>query len=93
MRHYSELITIDPAVRFGRPCIRGMRISVYDILRWLASGMTPDDIQADYPELTKEDILAAFGDRRLEIRDRLTRRMVIAMPLCLPAFGGRLNKL
>ena len=60
MRHYSETITIDPLVRFGKPCVRGMRISVYDILGWLASGMTSNEIIEDFPELTKEDITAAL---------------------------------
>ena len=61
MKHYSEIITIDPQIRFGKPCIRGMRISVYDVLSWLASGMTDTEIIEDYPELTKEDILAVLA--------------------------------
>ncbi len=61
MKSYSEIITIDPQIRFGKPCIRGMRISVYDILNWLASGMTEADILEDYPELNKEDILAVLA--------------------------------
>ena len=61
MKHDSEIITIDPQVRFGKPCIRGMRISVYDILNWLASGMCQTEIIEDYPELTKEDILAVLS--------------------------------
>jgi uncharacterized protein (DUF433 family) len=61
MKHYSEIITIDPLVRFGKPCIRGMRISVYDILSWFASGMSIEDILNDYSELTKEDIKAALS--------------------------------
>lgn len=59
-------ITINPDIRGGRPCIRGMRISVYDILDWLASGMSQEEILTDYPELEKEDIQAALrfvGDR------------------------------
>jgi uncharacterized protein (DUF433 family) len=48
-------------MRFGKPCIRGMRISVYDVLSWLASGMTKDEILEDYPELTKEDLLAVLA--------------------------------
>jgi uncharacterized protein (DUF433 family) len=60
MKHYSEFITINPEIRFGKPCIRGMRISVYDILTWLASGMTENDIVEDYPELTHDDIKAAL---------------------------------
>lgn len=53
-------ITLHPDIRGGRPCIRGMRISVYDILDWLASGMTQEDILRDYAELEKEDIEAAL---------------------------------
>lgn len=71
MRHYSEIITIDPQIRFGKPCIRGMRITVYDILGWLASGMSINDIIQDYPELTDEDIksaLAYAADREHRIR-------------------------
>ena len=71
MRHYSEIITIDPEVRFGRACIRGMRITVYDILGWYASGMTSKEIIQDYPELTEEDIKAALSyvaDREHKIR-------------------------
>ena len=71
MKHYSEIITIDPQVRFGKPCIRGMRISVYDILGWYASGMTSKEILQDYPDLTDEDIKAALAyaaDREHKIR-------------------------
>jgi len=71
MNHYSEIITIDPQIRFGKPCIRGMRITVYDILGWLASGMSFPDILEDYPELTTQDILAALAyaaDREHKLR-------------------------
>lgn len=61
MKHYSEIITIDPQIRFGKPCIRGMRISVYDVLSCYASGMTEEEILDDYPELTKEDLLAVLA--------------------------------
>jgi uncharacterized protein (DUF433 family) len=61
MNHYSERITINPQTRFGRPSIRGMRISFYDILGWLASGMTRQDILTDFPELTEEDLQAALS--------------------------------
>ncbi len=61
MKHYSEILTIDAQTRFGRRCIRGMRISVYDILGWLASGMSNQDILNDYPELTLEDLQAALA--------------------------------
>jgi len=61
MKHYSEIITIDSQIRFGKPCIRGMGISVFDVLSWLASGMTDEEIIEDYPELTKEDLLAVLA--------------------------------
>ena len=57
----KNLITIEPGKRGGKPCIRGMRITVYDILSWLASGMSIDEILEDYPELQVEDIFAALG--------------------------------
>jgi uncharacterized protein (DUF433 family) len=71
MKHYSDIITINPEIRFGKPCIRGMRITVYDILSWLASGMTTAEILADYPELTEEDIKATLeyaADREHKIK-------------------------
>ena len=61
MEHYTERITIDAQTRFGRPTIRGMRISVYDILGWFASGMSTQEIISDFPELTIEDIQAALS--------------------------------
>lgn len=68
---YRDLITIEPDKRGGRPCIRGMRISVYDILGWLASGMSFDEVLAEYPELTLNDIRAALAfaaDREAPIK-------------------------
>ena len=58
---YQRIITIEPGKRGGRPCIRGMRIAVADILGWLAAGMSHQDIIGDYPELTEEDIRAALA--------------------------------
>jgi uncharacterized protein (DUF433 family) len=58
---YRSIITQEPGKRGGRPCIRGMRIAVADILGWLASGMSHADILADYPELTEDDIRAALA--------------------------------
>lgn len=58
---YSEIITIDPAQRGGKPCIRGLRITVYDILEYLAAGMLEDEILADFPDLTHEDIRASLA--------------------------------
>jgi uncharacterized protein (DUF433 family) len=58
---YRSLITLEPGKRGGRPCIRHMRIAVTDVLGWLAAGMTPLEIIADFPELTDEDIRAALA--------------------------------
>ena len=58
---YSKIITIEPGKRGGKPCIRGMRITVYDVLGYLASGMTTDEILADFPDLTREDIQACWA--------------------------------
>jgi uncharacterized protein (DUF433 family) len=61
MVDYKRIITIEPGKRGGKPCIRGMRITVNDILGWLASGMTIQDILNDFDELTEEDIYAALS--------------------------------
>ncbi|MFW5645184.1 MAG: DUF433 domain-containing protein [Bacteroidota bacterium] len=58
---YKHIITIEPGKRGGKPCIRGMRITVADILGWLANGMTIQDILADFDELTETDIYAALS--------------------------------
>jgi uncharacterized protein (DUF433 family) len=60
MKEYMERISIDPEIRFGKPCIKGTRISVSDILGWLASGMSHAEILEDYPSLKEEDIKAAL---------------------------------
>ena len=67
---YQGRITIEPGKRGGRPCIRGVRITVYDVLEYLASGMSEEEILHDFPELTREDIkaclsFAAVRERRL----------------------------
>ncbi|MFY9698864.1 MAG: DUF433 domain-containing protein [Rhodoplanes sp.] len=59
--NYRDIVTIEPGKRGGRPCIRGMRIAVADILGWLAAGMSHAEILADYPELTEDDIRAALA--------------------------------
>ena len=66
--NYQEIITIEPGKRSGKPCIRGMRITVYDILEYLAGGMTEAEILEDFSELTSEDIKAclAFAAKRVE---------------------------
>ena len=58
---YSERITIEPGKRSGKPCIRGLRITVFDVLDYLASGMTEAQILQDFPELTVDDIRACLA--------------------------------
>ena len=58
---YRDIITIEPGKRGGKPCIRGMRITVYDVLSYLASGMTIEQILDDFPYLTKDDVLACLS--------------------------------
>lgn len=60
MKDYKQIITVEPGKRSGKPCIRGMRITVYDVLSYLASGMTHEEILRDFPSLTEEDILACL---------------------------------
>jgi uncharacterized protein (DUF433 family) len=57
---WKNLITIDPEKRGGKPCIRGLRMTVYDVLEYLASGMSEEDILKDFPDLTREDIRACL---------------------------------
>ncbi len=61
MINYKEYITIEPAKRSGKPCIRNLRITVYDILNMLADGMDFEEIISDYPKIAKEDILACLS--------------------------------
>ena len=68
---YRPFIEIVPDKRFGKPCIKGTRISVYDVLNWLSHGMSKAEILADYPELTEEQIhacLAYAADREHRVR-------------------------
>jgi uncharacterized protein (DUF433 family) len=67
---WQERIQVNPAVRSGKPCIKGTRIAVYDVLEYLAGGMTEDQIVADFPDLTRDDVraclaFAAARERRL----------------------------
>ena len=57
---YQDRITIEPGKRGGKPCIRGMRITVYDVLEYLASGMSEEEILKDFPDLTSDDIRACL---------------------------------
>jgi len=58
---YRHIVTIEPNKRGGKPCIRGMRMTVYDVLEYLASGMTEQEILDDFPYLTHEDISACLA--------------------------------
>jgi uncharacterized protein (DUF433 family) len=58
---YQNIITIEPGKRGGKPCIRGLRITVYDVLSWLADGMTQAEIIEDFPELCATDISACLS--------------------------------
>jgi uncharacterized protein (DUF433 family) len=74
--NYRERITVEPGKREGRPCIRGLRITVYDVLGLLSTGMTQDEIIEDFPELEPEYIRACLGfaaDRERHIAGLQTR--------------------
>lgn len=61
---HRERISVDPAIRFGKPCVRGTRLTVEDVLSYLKGGMSADQVLADFPQLTRDDIRAclAYGD-------------------------------
>jgi len=59
--NYLDYITIDPNKRGGKPCVRGLRITVYEVLEYLASDMTEDQILADFPDLTRDDLKACIA--------------------------------
>lgn len=59
--NYQDIITIEPGKRGGKPCIRGMRITVYDVLEYMASGMSQEEVLAEFPYLTVDDILACLA--------------------------------
>lgn len=69
---YQDIITIEPGKRGGKPCIRGMRITVYDVLSYLALGMTYEEILDDFPYLTHEDVLACLSYAADRERQTLT---------------------
>lgn len=69
---YSQIITIEPGKRSGKPCIRGTRMTVYDVLGYMAAGMSHEEILADFPSLTETDLraclaFAADGERAFEV--------------------------
>jgi uncharacterized protein (DUF433 family) len=71
MIDYKEYITINPQIRFGKPSIKNTRITVFDVLNWLANGMSKEDILLDFPELEENQILACLAyaaDREHKIR-------------------------
>ena len=74
MQELSEFVIIDPEIRFGKPCIKGTRISVGDILGWLSAGMTIDEIIDDYPELQEAHIRAALAFAAT--RDKMTKVII-----------------
>ena len=59
--NYADRITIEPGKRSGKPCIRGMRITVFDVLEYLAGGMSVEEVIGDFPELTREDVQASLA--------------------------------
>jgi uncharacterized protein (DUF433 family) len=71
--NYQDVITIEPGKRGGKPCVRGMRMTVYDVLEYLASGMSQEEVLADFPYLTEADIRACLA----YAADREKRLMVV----------------
>lgn len=61
MTDFTKIITVEPGKRGGKPCVRGLRITVGDVLGYLASGMTMEEVLEDFPDLTREDILACLA--------------------------------
>lgn len=72
--NYQDILTIEPGKRGGKPCIRGMRITVYDVLEYLASGMSQQEILDDFPYLTEEDLRACLA----YAADREKRSLILA---------------
>jgi uncharacterized protein (DUF433 family) len=69
---YEDIITIEPGKRGGKPCVRGLRITVYEVLNMLANGMTHSELLEDFPDLTEQDILACLAyaadrERKVEL--------------------------
>lgn len=72
---YQKIIVIHPGIRGGKPIIRGLRYTVYDVLSWLAAGMSHEEILDDYPDLTREDIYAC-----LEYAAERERTRIVVVP-------------
>jgi uncharacterized protein (DUF433 family) len=77
MKDLASYISIDPDIRFGKPCIIGTRISVSDILQWLASGMSHEEIQKDFPLLKEEHIKSALSFT--EKRESITKTIAASL--------------
>ncbi len=73
---YQHIITIEPGKRSGKPCVRGLRITVYEVLEYLASEMTEAEILEDFPDLTREDLKACIA----YAADRERRVMIAPLP-------------
>ena len=70
--NYRDIITIEPGKRGGKPCVRGLRITVYEVLEYLASGMSPQQLLGDFPDLTEQDIQACLAYAADRERTQLT---------------------
>lgn len=75
---WEDTIVIDPEIRSGKPIIKGTRITAFDVLGWLASGMTYEDVLEDFPELTKEQLLACLG--YAADREAITKIVLVREP-------------
>jgi len=80
---WRKIITIEPGKRSGKPCIRGLRMTVYDVLEYLAAGMTPKEILDDFPNLTDEDIRACLAFAA-EMGKRVTVVQALSPPPAKP---------
>ena len=89
---YRDIITIEPGKRGGKPCIRGMRITVYDVLSYLAAGSTIEEVLADFPYLTEEDVRACLSYAADRERQMLVAHACAALdlqPAALSAPGAQ----
>ena len=77
--NYKNIITLEPGKRGGKPCIRGMRITVYDVLSYLAAGMTSQEILEDFPYLTAADIMACLSYAADRERQSLVKAYEVAI--------------
>lgn len=87
MSSYKNIITIEPGKRGGKPCIRGLRITVYDVLESLANGLSQDDIIQDFPELQPEDIKACLAFAAERENQRRIMEFIISKSKKTPSGG------